>query len=150
MAAGTVVLDGEDISKLAAHQRARRGLARTFQRLEVFTLLSVRENILTGAEIRRTWPRRFGTSSDRHAGVVADELIERLGLGDVADDRVDSLPTGRARLVELGRALANGPRVLLLDELVVGPERVRDPRPWPSSCGTWPRTASGSCSSSTT
>ena len=51
---------------------------------------------------------------------VADELIERLGLADVADDRVDSLPTGRARLVELGRALANGPRVLLLDEVSSG------------------------------
>ncbi len=120
MAAGSVVLDGEDISKLPAHQRARRGLARTFQRLEVFTLLSVRENILTGAEIRRTWPRRFGTSSDRDPRIVADELIERLGLSDVADDRVDSLPTGRARLVELGRALANGPRVLLLDEVSSG------------------------------
>ncbi len=120
MASGTVALDGEDISKLAAHQRARRGLARTFQRLEVFTLLSVRENILTGAEIRRTWPRRFGTSNDRHPGAVADELIDRLGLADVADDRVDSLPTGRARLVELGRALANGPRVLLLDEVSSG------------------------------
>ena len=120
MARGSVVLDGEDISKLAAHQRARRGLARTFQRLEVFTLLSVRENILCGAEIRRTWPRRFGAGGDRHPDVVADELIERLGLADVADDRVDSLPTGRARLVELGRALANGPRLLLLDEVSSG------------------------------
>ncbi len=120
MVSGSVVLDGEDLSKLPAHQRARRGLARTFQRLEVFTLLSVRENILSGAEIRRTWPRRFGTSRDRSPEVVADELIGRLGLGDVADDRVDSLPTGRARLVELGRALANGPRVLLLDEVSSG------------------------------
>src|SRR5688572_32617171 len=48
MTAGSVTLDDEDISSLAAHKRARRGLARTFQRLEVFTLLSVRENILTG------------------------------------------------------------------------------------------------------
>src|SRR5215207_6321301 len=54
MAGGSVHLDGEDITSLAAHKRARRGLARTFQRLEVFTLLSVREIILAGAEIRRT------------------------------------------------------------------------------------------------
>ena len=123
MAGGSVVLDGEDISKLPAHKRARRGLARTFQRLEVFTLLSVRENILAGAEIRRTWARRAGPGArtdDRTPEQMADELIERLGLSDVADDRVDSLPTGRARLVELGRALANLPRLILLDEVSSG------------------------------
>ena len=123
MARGSVVLDGEDISKLAAHKRARRGLARTFQRLEVFTLLSVRENILSGAEIRRTWARRAGPGArtdDRTPEEMTDELIERLGLSDVAEDRVDSLPTGRARLVELGRALANLPRLILLDEVSSG------------------------------
>src|SRR5215207_4531389 len=114
MANGSIVLDGEDITTMPAHKRARRGLARTFQRLEVFTLLSVRENILTGAEIRRTWAGR-GAGADRDPAEIADELIERLGLGDVAEERVDSLPTGRARLVELGRALANQPRLVLLD-----------------------------------
>ena len=120
MASGSVVLDGEDITSLAAHKRARRGLARTFQRLEVFTLLSVRENILTGSEIRRSWAGRNSDGDDRDPAVIADELIERLGLGDVAEERVDSLPTGRARLVELGRALANQPRLLLLDEVSSG------------------------------
>jgi branched-chain amino acid transport system ATP-binding protein len=99
------------------------GLARTFQRLEVFTLLSVRENILTGAEIRKTWIRRAGPNvrhDDRSVEQITDELIERLGLGDVADERVDSLPTGHARLVELGRALANRPRLILLDEVSSG------------------------------
>ncbi len=115
MAAGTVALDGRDVTKLAAHKRARLGLARTFQRLEVFTLLSVRENILTGAEMRRTWA---GGGPDPAA--LADELIDRLGLADVADERVDSLPTGRARLVELGRALANQPKLILLDEVSSG------------------------------
>jgi ABC-type branched-subunit amino acid transport system ATPase component len=121
MARGTVVLDDEDISRLAAHKRARRGLARTFQRLEVFTLLSVRENILAGAEMRRTWTRRLGANAEHtDPETTADRLIERLGLADVADDRVDSLPTGRARLVELGRALANQPRLVLLDEVSSG------------------------------
>ena len=108
---GKVTLDGHDISSLSPHKRARRGLGRTFQRLETFSLLTVRENILAGAEFRER--KVAGRSS---ATAVADGLIERLGLGDVADERVDGLPTGRARLVEVGRALANGPRVLLLDE----------------------------------
>ena len=123
MARGAITLDGEDISKLPAHKRARLGLARTFQRLEVFTLLSVRENILTGAEIRKTWIRRAGPNvrhDDRSVEEITEELIERLGLSDVAEERVDSLPTGRSRLVELGRALANRPRLILLDEVSSG------------------------------
>jgi ABC-type branched-subunit amino acid transport system ATPase component len=106
---GRVLLDGDDITKLKPHKRARRGVARTFQRLETFTLLTVRENILAGAEFARS-------GDGRPPAERADELLERLGLGDVADERVDGLPTGRARLVEVARALANGPRLLLLDE----------------------------------
>ncbi len=108
---GSVALDGRDITKLAPHRRARLGVARTFQRLETFTLLTVRENVLAGAEFRRRW-----AETDESPLVVTAELIHRLGLGDVADERVDTLPTGRARLVELARALAARPRMLLLDE----------------------------------
>jgi ABC-type branched-subunit amino acid transport system ATPase component len=107
---GRVLLGGQDISSLPPHKRARLGLGRTFQRLETFSLLTVRENVLAGAEFRQ---RKAGGGSP-HA--VTDHLLEQLGLGDVADERVDGLPTGRARLVEVARALANGPRVLLLDE----------------------------------
>lgn len=110
-ASGSIMLDGADITRLPPHKRARRGLARTFQRLETFTLLTVRENILAGAEFRRHW-----SGADERPAQVADGLIDRLSLGDVADERVDTLPTGRARLVELGRALAARPRLLLLDE----------------------------------
>ena len=108
---GQVSLDGRDVTRLAPHRRARLGLARTFQRLETFTLLSVRENVLSGAEFRRRW-----AGADESPGDTADRLLHRLGLDDVAEDRVDTLPTGRARLVELARALAARPRVLLLDE----------------------------------
>ena len=104
---GVVLVEGEDVSKLKPFKRARRGLARTFQRLEVFGSLTVRENVLVAAEL--------GERRDE-AGVVVDELLERIGLTGVADERVESLPTGMARLVELGRALALGPRLLLLDE----------------------------------
>jgi branched-chain amino acid transport system ATP-binding protein len=114
--AGRVVLDGADITRLAPHERARRGIARTFQRLEVFGSLTARDNILTAAEIRRSWAR------DRHAdpGAEADANLERIGISSVANDRVDSMPTGLARLVELGRALATRPRILLLDEPASG------------------------------
>jgi branched-chain amino acid transport system ATP-binding protein len=115
-ATGRIVLDGEDIGDLAPHQRARRGIARTFQRLEVFGSMTAYENILTAAEIHRSWAS--GTKPDARA--LADEVIDRVGIGAVAGDRVDAMPTGLARLVELGRALATRPRVLLLDEPASG------------------------------
>jgi branched-chain amino acid transport system ATP-binding protein len=112
---GKVVLDGRDISRLKPHQRARLGIARTFQRLEVFGSMTARENILTAAEFRRRWAR---DKSDPNQ--VTEEIIERIGIGAVSGDRVDAMPTGQARLVELGRALATRPRVLLLDEPASG------------------------------
>ena len=108
---GTVVLDGKDITNVKPHQRARLGIGRTFQRLETFGTLSVRDNVLVAAEMRKGWSReKF------KPGVLTDELIERIGLTSVADERVDRLPTGTQRLVEMARALATKPRVVLLDE----------------------------------
>lgn len=112
---GRVHLDGTDVTTVGLHRRARAGLARTFQRLELFTMLTVRENIRVAADIRRRWAH---DGSD--PGAVTDELIARVGLGDVADVRVTALPTGQGRLVELARALACRPRVLLLDEPASG------------------------------
>ncbi|MDE3087648.1 MAG: ABC transporter ATP-binding protein, partial [Acidobacteriota bacterium] len=109
--AGTVRLGAQDISPLPPHRRARLGIARTFQRLEVFGSLTVRENILVAAEIRRRWSRD-GSNPRR----VADEVISQVGLAPVSRVRCDTLPTGMARLVEVGRALATRPKVLLLDE----------------------------------
>ena len=108
---GDVWLCGTNVSKLSPYKRARLGLARTFQRLEVFGTLTARDNILAAAEFRRSWSK---DNSDPRA--VADELIERVGLTHVQHERVDMLPTGLARLVELGRGLATRPKVLLLDE----------------------------------
>jgi len=125
---GSVILDGHDVSKLGTHKRARRGIGRTFQRLEVFSSMSVRDNILVGCEIRQGWAR--STPAGRQllapegADLTADDevelLMDRLGLTESADVRVGQLSTGRARLVELGRALAIRPRVLLLDEPASG------------------------------
>jgi len=107
---GTVLLEGSDVTRLAVHRRARRGLARTFQRLEVFASLSVRDNVRVAAEL---------TTLVR-VGERVDDLLEKVGLGDVADRITGDLPTGLARLVEIARALATQPRLLLLDEPASG------------------------------
>jgi branched-chain amino acid transport system ATP-binding protein len=113
---GRVSLNGRDITRVAPHKRARAGLARTFQQLELFTLLSVRSNIRVAADLHRS------NSRDRSIDVdaVAEEVLDRLGISALAEARVDQLPTGLARLVEIGRALATRPRVLLLDEPASG------------------------------
>ncbi|MBL8774827.1 MAG: ABC transporter ATP-binding protein [Acidimicrobiales bacterium] len=112
---GRVLLAGDDITHLPTHKRARRGIGRTFQKLEVFSSLSVWENVLVALEIQGRGRR--GRKSNE-AAVAA--TIDRVGLGAVAGERVDSLPTGQCRLVELARALAIEPRVLLLDEPASG------------------------------
>jgi branched-chain amino acid transport system ATP-binding protein len=123
---GTVSLAGRDVSKLPTHKRARRGLGRTFQRLEVFSSLTVRDNVRVGLEIRRSWarrggaPRQFLSDADLPDDAEVGLILERLGLAPVAELPVGSLPTGQARLVELGRALAARPSVLLLDEPASG------------------------------
>ncbi|HEU5302459.1 MAG TPA: ATP-binding cassette domain-containing protein [Acidimicrobiia bacterium] len=108
---GAVLIDDVDITTTRPHRRARLGIGRTFQRLETFGTLSVRNNVLVAAEMRSGWATEWFDP-----GTLADEVIEQVGLTGVADARVDRLPTGMARLVEVARALATKPRVLLLDE----------------------------------
>ena len=108
---GVLRLDGRDVTRAKRHLRARIGIARTFQRLEPFGSLPARENVLVALEMRRRW-----ATEKYDPGTVADELLEQVGISAVADRKVDSLPTGTARLVELARALGTAPRVLLLDE----------------------------------
>ncbi len=113
---GTLTLDGHDITHEKPRERARLGIARTFQQLEVFGSLSARDNILVAAEIRRRWAHDLGSNPRRDA----DAILDRVGLRAVADERADALPTGLARLCEVGRALAARPRLLLLDEPASG------------------------------
>ncbi len=110
---GRVNFDGEDISAVPAFKRGRLGMARTFQRLEVFGSLTVFENVLVASEIRRRWSRG---REDGDAKDEANEIVDLVGLRKVADQRVDSIPTGLARLTELARGLATRPRLVLLDE----------------------------------
>jgi branched-chain amino acid transport system ATP-binding protein len=109
---GRIYIGDEDVTGRKPHRRARLRMARTFQRLEVFGSLTARENIMVAAEIRNGWDR--GQREDPKQ--VTDEILDTVGLRKVADEAVDSMPTGLARLVELGRALATRPQLLLLDE----------------------------------
>ncbi|MEU4810130.1 ABC transporter ATP-binding protein [Nocardia fluminea] len=108
---GQVTMNGRDVTRLGPARRAGHGLARTFQRLELFGRLSVRDNLLVAAELGR---------HRRGAGALVDQLLDRLGLDDVADTTADELPTGTGRLVEVGRAMAARPSVVLLDEPAAG------------------------------
>ena len=112
--AGSIYLDGQNISKLSPNKRAHRGISRTFQRLELFTSMTVRENIQVAGEISR---RMQGFSRIKKE---TGRIVELLGLQDVADSEVTEIPTGLARVVEAGRALMNDPKVLLLDEPASG------------------------------
>ncbi|MBR7825850.1 ATP-binding cassette domain-containing protein [Actinospica sp. MGRD01-02] len=103
---GRILLDGRDVTRTPTHRRARLGLGRTYQRLEVFGSLSVAENLLVAAR---------ATGAEDPARAVA-ETLRRLGLADFAAYPAGKLPTGVARLVEIARALAGGAGVLLLDE----------------------------------
>ena len=126
--AGTMVLDGVDVTRLGPAARARRGLGRTFQRMELFGSLTVAENVavaheagLAGASALHQVFRRRGERVTV-ARTVADALAV-CGLADLAGRRVDALSTGQRRLVELARAWACDFRLVLLDEPSSGLDR---------------------------
>jgi branched-chain amino acid transport system ATP-binding protein len=109
---GRVRFKGRDITRASVDRRAKMGMARTFQRLEAFGSLTVRENVQAARDIHagaRSWVRFRGDPR-------VDELIELVGLRGYAHQRADSVPTGVARLLEMARALAIEPDLLLLDE----------------------------------
>ncbi len=118
---GRVLLRGEDLAGLAPHQRARRGLGRTFQRIELFGSLTVREHLLVadrarrhGASLWRDLTGRSRATSDEQAR--CDATLELVGLTDHAERPAHSLSLGTGRVVELARALMCDPVVLFLDE----------------------------------
>ena len=125
---GRVYLDGAEVTRLAAHQRARRGLARTYQLPELYAGLNVRDHLVLAYRLRhertrmwrdlldaRGWRQPSATENER-----VDQLLESLGLTGLRFSAVVALPLGYSRLVEVGRALAGSPRVVLLDEPLSG------------------------------
>ncbi len=119
---GRVELDGADITRHSPQRRARLGVARTFQRLELFGELTVRDHVVLAHRVRHQ--RRnllrdlvgLGRRTNATETDAVDGTLELLGLAAIAHQPVHSLPLGTGRLVEVARAVATDPRVVLLDE----------------------------------
>ncbi|MGD9506126.1 MAG: ABC transporter ATP-binding protein [Syntrophobacteraceae bacterium] len=124
---GMVTFEGREIQGGKIHQAASRGIARTFQNVELFGSMSVLENVLVGGHVRTKcgfpgaifrWP--WARKEEREAVARAMELLEFAGIADIAGNRSADLPFGWQRFVEIARALASQPRLLLLDEPAAG------------------------------
>jgi branched-chain amino acid transport system ATP-binding protein len=126
---GRILLEGEDITELAADRRVRRGLARTFQINQLFGAMTPLEGIGMAVSQRQGHGWEFWRAPG-HRRAVIDEIVEilsRFGLTDVMGEKTASLPYGKQRLLEIAMAIACRPRVLLLDEPAAGvPEGERD------------------------
>jgi branched-chain amino acid transport system ATP-binding protein len=109
---GKVLIDGHDVTRLPPEERARRGLARTFQVPQTFAHMTVLENVMIGAFLH--------TGKTKEAAARARAVIEDVGLSAVADAPARSLGTPGRKRLEIARALATRPKVLLLDEAMAG------------------------------
>jgi len=117
---GDIRYEGETITRLPTHERARLGIARTFQIVQPFAGLTVRENIVVGAHLRHR--------SRADALAAADVVGREVGLGGMLDRPADTLTVAGRKRLELARALATEPKLLLLDEVLAGlnPTEIRE------------------------
>ena len=125
---GRVTLFGEEVTKARPQVRCHMGLGRTFQQPELFVGLTVREHLALAHRVRhspsRLWKDMLAAGCLRRPAPTeverVDQLVDLLHLGDVASSQVAALPLGTTRLVEVGRALATSPSLVLLDEPLAG------------------------------
>lgn len=132
---GTFEVDGSDVTRLTDHEVAVCGVARTFQTPAVFQEMTVRENVLVGAYLqghagmlRAAIPTPGVTAEEGQLGQLADELLEQFGILDLADRAATDLSLGHQKVVEICRALAAGPAIMLLDEPAAGLNRAEKQR----------------------
>jgi branched-chain amino acid transport system ATP-binding protein len=119
--AGTIALLGRDVTELSPRQLSRRGVGRTFQSLQVFGQMTVRDNLVVAAqEHRGTMLGRLFAPPDHGLGPKAAELLALFGLGDVADRRAGELSYGQQKLVDIAMAFMSDPVLVLLDEPCAG------------------------------
>jgi branched-chain amino acid transport system ATP-binding protein len=127
LTSGAVRFDGIPISGLPPHRITRLGIARTFQNIRLFSYMTVIENVMVGEHVRmraKVWDAVFRTprarEEERQVAAHAHELLRGLGLAEYADMYARNLPYGLQKRLEIARALASRPRLLLLDEPAAG------------------------------
>ncbi len=127
LSAGKVTFDGSDLKGVAPHGIVKMGIARTYQNIRLFKQASALENVMTGAHCRTktnafsvVFDRRLVREEERKTREEAMRLLEYMDMADKAEEAANSLPYGHQRLLEIARALATKPKLLLLDEPAAG------------------------------